>query len=132
MSTRFKHFDNVRNRHGNRGLVTDVSTDSEWVCVQFEGDAVATRTTAAELTLVARADAITNPPHYTQHPSGVECIAIAEHFGFCLGSVVKYVWRAGLKQYDGDDALASALKDLKKAQWFLDREIERRAKESAK
>ncbi|MEN6525466.1 MAG: DUF3310 domain-containing protein [Candidatus Polarisedimenticolia bacterium] len=61
---------------------------------------------------------ISHPKHYTAHPSGVECIEIAEHFGFCLGSVVKYVWRAGLK---GD-----ALEDLRKARWFLDREIARR------
>lgn len=63
-------------------------------------------------------DPISHPKHYTAHPSGVECIEIAEHFGFCLGSVVKYVWRAGLK---GD-----ALEDLRKARWFLDREIARR------
>jgi hypothetical protein len=58
-----------------------------------------------------------NPPHYKSHPSGVECIQITEHFSFCLGNVIKYVWRAGLK---GD-----ALEDLKKAKWYLEREIER-------
>lgn len=58
-----------------------------------------------------------NPPHYKRHPSGVECIVVAEHFGFNLGNVIKYVWRAGEK---GD-----ALEDLKKARWYLDREIRR-------
>lgn len=57
----------------------------------------------------------TNPPHYRQHPSGVECIQITEHFNFNLGNVIKYVWRAGLK---GD-----ANEDLEKALWYLNREI---------
>lgn len=63
-------------------------------------------------------DPVSHPPHYTQHPSGVECIQIVEHMSFCLGNVVKYVWRADLK---GD-----ALEDLRKARFYLDREIARR------
>jgi len=66
-------------------------------------------------------DLVNHPPHYTQHPSGVECIQITEHMGFCLGNAVKYIWRADLK---GD-----ATEDLKKARWYLDREIARREKE---
>ena len=68
-------------------------------------------------------DVVNHPPHYTTHPSGVECIQIAEHYGFCLGNTIKYIWRAGLK---GDDT--KALEDLKKAAWYLAREIERREK----
>lgn len=59
-----------------------------------------------------------NPPHYKDHPSGVECIVIVEHFGFNLGNAVKYIWRAGIKSPD-------PLEDLKKARWYLDREIQR-------
>lgn len=59
-------------------------------------------------------DAI-NPSHYRDHPSGVECITITEHMGFLLGNAVKYIWRAGQK---GD-----YIEDLKKARWYLDREI---------
>ena len=62
-------------------------------------------------------DQVNHPAHYTSHPSGVECIAITEHLTFCLGNSMKYLWRAGLK---GD-----ALEDLKKARWYLDREIHR-------
>jgi len=58
-----------------------------------------------------------NPPHYQSHPSGVECIEITEHLNFCLGNAIKYIWRAGLK---GD-----SLEDLKKAQWYIAREIAR-------
>jgi len=57
------------------------------------------------------------PNHYRQHPSGVEAIQITEHFCFNLGNVIKYVWRADLK---------NGLEDLEKARWYLDREIERR------
>lgn len=63
-------------------------------------------------------DLINHPPHYTNHPSGVECIQIVEHMNFCLGNAMKYIWRAGLKNGDSTE-------DLKKAVWYLNREIER-------
>ena len=61
-------------------------------------------------------DAI-NPPHYQDHPSGVEGIQITEHMNFCLGNAIKYIWRAGLKN--------NAIEDLRKARWYIDREIAR-------
>lgn len=61
-------------------------------------------------------DLINNPKHYTEHPSGVECIQITEHMNFCLGNAIKYIWRSGLK---GD----SAIEDLKKAVFYINREI---------
>ena len=66
-------------------------------------------------------DPVNHPKHYTTHPSGIECIQITEHMGFCLGNAVKYIWRADLK--------ADALEDLRKARWYLDREIEKREDE---
>ena len=62
-------------------------------------------------------DNVNKPPHYTAHPSGVECIEITEHMNFCLGNAIKYIWRAGLKKNE--------VEDLKKAVWYLNREIER-------
>ena len=64
------------------------------------------------------ADMVNHPPHYTSHPSGVECIQVTEHYGFCIGSAIKYLWRAGLK--------GSAVEDLKKAVWYINREIAKR------
>jgi hypothetical protein len=64
-------------------------------------------------------DLINHPPHYTAHPSGVECIQITEHMGFNVGNAVKYLWRAGLKS-------AAPLEDMRKARWYIDREIARR------
>jgi hypothetical protein len=63
-------------------------------------------------------DPVNRPQHYTEHPSGVECIQITEHMNFCLGNAVKYIWRADLKH--------DAIEDLKKARWYIDREIQRR------
>ena len=61
-------------------------------------------------------DNINHPEHYTQHPSGVECIQITEHMGFCSGNAIKYIWRHEQK---------GGVEDLKKARWYLDREIKR-------
>ena len=63
-------------------------------------------------------DPVDHPEHYNSHPSGVECIDIAQHMNFCTGNAVKYLWRAGLKSPD-------AIQDLKKAAWYIDQEIAR-------
>jgi len=63
-------------------------------------------------------DLVNHPPHYTSHPSGVECIQVVEHMKFCLGNAIKYIWRADLK---GND-----IEDLEKAAFYIRREIERR------
>lgn len=60
-------------------------------------------------------DLVNHPPHYTKHPSGVECITITRHMTFNLGNVIKYVWRADLK---GDD-----VQDLQKALFYLQDEL---------
>lgn len=62
-----------------------------------------------------------NPDHYKSHPSGVECITVTRHYGFNIGNVIKYLWRAGLK-HNGDSDKAK-LEDLRKARWYLDDEI---------
>jgi hypothetical protein len=68
-----------------------------------------------------KSEAINHPKHYNQHPSGVECIDIVEHFDFNLGAAIKYIWRAGLKT-------SSPIEDLEKARWYISREIERLSK----
>ena len=71
-------------------------------------------------TLPASTSAVNHPAHYNSHPSGVECITVVEHFGFNVGNAIKYLWRCGLK---GDE-----IEDLKKALWYVQREIEKREK----
>jgi hypothetical protein len=58
-------------------------------------------------------------PEYYQGQN-LEAIDVIEAFdlGFHLGNVIKYVLRAGKKGSD--------IEDLKKAAWYLDREMEKR------
>jgi hypothetical protein len=83
----------------------------------------------AELEAIAKeqaaneaADAVNHPKHYCAHPSGIECIQITEHMNFCLGNAVKYIFRA--------DEKGKPVEDLKKALWYIQREIERRERAS--
>ncbi len=63
-------------------------------------------------------DNVNHPAHYTSHPSGVEVIQIVEHMNFCLGNAIKYIMRC--------DGKNDAIEDLKKAVWYLEREITKR------
>lgn len=62
-------------------------------------------------------DYVNHPPHYTAHPSGVECITITRWMNFNRGNAVKYIWRAGDK--------GNEIEDLKKAAWYIADEIAR-------
>ena len=64
-------------------------------------------------------DLVNHPSHYTSHPSGIEAIQITRHMNFNLGNVVKYLWRASLKDR------VPTLQDLKKAAWYLNDEIQK-------
>lgn len=68
-------------------------------------------------------DAVNKPKHYNTHPSGVECIQVTEHMNFNVGNAVKYLWR-----YEGKNGL----EDLKKAAWYVNREIKRMEKRDGK
>lgn len=61
-------------------------------------------------------DPVNHPSHYNSHPSGVEAITITEHMNFNIGNAMKYLWRTEHK--DG-------IQDIKKAVWYLNREIDR-------
>ena len=65
------------------------------------------------------ADAVNNPEHYTD--GGIETIDYIEAkcLGYHLGNAVKYISRAGKKGTN------QGLEDLKKAQWYLARAIEK-------
>ena len=62
---------------------------------------------------------VDHPRHYGSHPAGIECIDVIEHMTLNVGNAVKYLWRAGLKPG------TSAVEDLKKAAWYIAREIGR-------
>jgi hypothetical protein len=69
-----------------------------------------------------RVDMVNHPMHYTA--GGIETIDFieAKKLGYNLGNVVKYITRSDLK---GD-----RLENLKKAQWYLNREINNMTKDS--
>ena len=70
------------------------------------------------------ADNVNNPKHYNSHPSGVEAITVCEHLGFNLGNAMKYIWRA--------DHKGNTMEDLKKAEFYVKREIQRIEKQQSK
>ncbi len=69
----------------------------------------------------AKPEAVDHPAHYGGAANAYEAIKVIEAWGlgFCLGNTVKYISRAERK--------GAALEDLKKARWYLDREIAKRS-----
>lgn len=67
-------------------------------------------------------DMVNHPPHY--NVNGIEVIDVIENYklNYRLGNVVKYVLRSDLK--------GNRLQDLKKALWYLQREIEQSEKQT--
>lgn len=71
---------------------------------------------------------VNHPSHYLK--GGKECIdCMVEEFGakavinFCLCNAYKYKWRAGLKEGN------SAMQDIAKAEWYLNKAKELGAQE---
>jgi len=62
-------------------------------------------------------EAVDHPAHYGGADNPYEAIKVIEawELGFCLGNTVKYIARAGKKD--------ATLQELKKAAWYLQREI---------
>jgi hypothetical protein len=68
-------------------------------------------------------EAVDHPSHYRS--DSIEAIDVIESWqmNFNLGNVIKYVCRAGLKSND-------SIEDLRKAAWYLNREISLRSKKT--
>lgn len=64
-------------------------------------------------------DQVNHPAHYGGANNPYEAIKVIEAWGlgFCLGNVIKYISRSGKKD------VGAPVEDLKKARWYLDREI---------
>lgn len=85
-----------------------------------------------EFEKIKMSDNVSKPSHYTY--GKLECIDVIKEItngndtigieAFCLGNVIKYLWRYKHK---------NGLEDLKKAKWYLDRLIkENEVNESGK
>ena len=70
-------------------------------------------------------EAVEHPSHYGGEKNPYEAIKVIEAWdlNFSLGNVLKYMSRAGKKS-------DNILEDLKKAAWYLNREIKRIEDES--
>lgn len=70
---------------------------------------------------------VNNPEHYGGVNNPYEAIKVIEawNLGFCLGNTLKYIARFGKKQNKENDLI----QDLKKARWYLDREIQKLEKQ---
>lgn len=62
---------------------------------------------------------VDHPAHYNDLPAvcdkcgeHIECIQVVRHMNFNVGNVIKYLWRAGLKDRDAE------IEDLEKAAWY--------------
>lgn len=65
-------------------------------------------------------DPVSHPSHYAEGWSnGAEVIDITENLNFNRGNAIKYVARAGRKDP------RETVEDLKKARWYIDRELKR-------
>jgi hypothetical protein len=68
-------------------------------------------------------DAVNHPSHYTDGKIEVIDFIEDKKLGYHLGNAVKYISRAGKKDP------AKKVEDLRKAAWYINREIERLTKE---
>ena len=62
-------------------------------------------------------DNVNHPTHYESTVPGIECIEVVEHFDYCRGNAIKYIWRAGKKSKETE------IEDLQKAIWYLQESI---------
>lgn len=60
-----------------------------------------------------------NPSHYKGFSNGAQVIDVIERLAYNRGAAVKYLARSGRKQGE------SAMEDLRKAEWHIQREIAR-------
>jgi hypothetical protein len=83
------------------------------------GDILSSYLNSLPAEIAKKEQAVDHPAHYGGADNTYEAIKVIEawELGFCLGNVVKYISRAGKK--------GNRLEDLKKAQWYLAREIEK-------
>ena len=65
----------------------------------------------------------TNPDHYQNFSHNTEVIDIAENLSYNAGNAVKYLARA--TRTDGQTKHENPLIDLRKAKWYVEREIDR-------
>jgi hypothetical protein len=74
---------------------------------------------------MSKADSVNHPKHYTFGAIEVMDAIEAWALNFARGCIVKYAARAGRKGQNARERKRTEIEDLKKARWYIDREIER-------
>lgn len=104
--------------YGNKvGVIVSTHPNENAYGVKFAGDA--TEYTFFKEELESVEDDVINPEHY-RLTNGTQVIDMIENLSFCRGNAIKYLARAGKK-----DKGVNELVDLKKALWYVEREIAR-------
>ncbi len=109
------------------GLVPDNSTGKPlWETITVTGDPNPLATLEWDKTSITNNESVEHPEHYGGKDNPYEAIKVIEAWdlGFNLGNVVKYVARAGKKEGN------NIADELKKAKWYLCREIEKIKKDA--
>lgn len=127
VSIRHKPYASYRQHAGKRGTVRekqgrDPDAGQAW-SVSIEGGGVITLF-EDEMELIevnfpnGRHDPVSGPSYYTSgYSNGAQVIDIVERLPFNRGAAIKYLARAGRK----DDEI----QDLRKAHWYIERELVR-------
>lgn len=104
----------AQRKNGVRAPMCSIECAVKW------GAPDAVITSMADIASEDQSDSVNHPSHYADGWSnGAEIIDITEHLNFCRGNAVKYVARAGKKDPTKE------LEDLKKAEFYIRREIAR-------
>ena len=113
----------VKHRRAREAELDSVPSDERQIITGFTGkqyevmDFTPMPFSVQEVLQEAKEDAVNHPTHYKT--GGIEVIDFieAKELNYRLGNVVKYISRA--------DHKGNKLENLKKAQWYLNREIEK-------
>lgn len=119
----FKVGDKIRLKEEKAGDYIYVEKDKVYTIEYFSNNNIKLKELDAEIyfyrkdyELAQEEEAVNHPSHYNQ---GIEAIDVIESWGlnFSLGNAIKYILRAPHK--------GKELEDLRKAKWYLEREIKR-------
>lgn len=119
----FKVGDKIRLKEEKAGDYIYVEKDKVYTIEYFSNNNIKLKELDAEIyfyrkdyELAQEEEAVNHPSHYNQ---GIETIDVIESWGlnFSLGNAIKYILRAPHK--------GKELEDLRKAKWYLEREIKR-------
>lgn len=130
----FKERDYVKFTLNNKSIFgTVIGSDGDYLKVSdgnkvYEVDCSKIKVEKVSFLSTNKKEMVNHPDHY--HPGTYEAINVIEAWdlNFSLGSAIKYISRCGLKPDVELSKKEKTLEDLRKAAWYINREIERLSK----